>query len=118
MQDEHINQIISKAEKEREEKFDKAAEIKRLKEEYVHLVEKKEHLLHQLQKHALYDELMEGVVHITQVLFLSNNANLKIQPEKHIPILLNAPQVLNLSCALCNHLTSRLELFLFVPPKN
>ncbi|XP_075889303.1 coiled-coil domain-containing protein 42 homolog [Nelusetta ayraudi] len=66
LKDEHINQIISKAEKEREEKFDKEAEIKRLKEEYVHLVEKKEHLLHQLQKHALYDELMEGVVHITQ----------------------------------------------------
>lgn len=74
MQDEHINQIISKAEKEREEKFQKEAEIVRLKKKYTDLVEKKEHLLQVLQKHALYDELMEGVVHITQVLFLSNNA--------------------------------------------
>lgn len=81
MQDEHINQIISKAEKEREEKFEKEAEIKRLKEKCTHLVEKKEHLLEVLQKHALYDELMEGVVHITQVLLLSNNVNIKIQPE-------------------------------------
>lgn len=72
MQDEHINQIISKAEKEREEKFQKEAEIQSLKMKYTHLVEKKEHLLEVLQKHALYDELMEGVVHITQVLLLSN----------------------------------------------
>lgn len=55
----------------------------RLKQKYTHLVEKKEHLLEVLQKHALYDELMEGVVHITQVLFLSNSINIKIQPEKH-----------------------------------
>lgn len=89
MQDEHINQIISKAEKERDEKFDKEAEIQRLKEEYTHLVEKKEHLLHQLQKHALYDELMEGVVHITQVLFLSNDV--EIQPE-------NCPTKYSKSC--------------------
>lgn len=73
MQDEHINQIISKAEKEKEEKFQKEAEIKRLKEMYTHLVEKKEHLLQVLQKHALYDELMEGVVHITQVPILLNS---------------------------------------------
>lgn len=77
-QDEHINQIISKAEKEREEKLGKEAEIKRLKEEFAHLVEKKEHLLHLLQKHVLYDELMEGVVHITQVLFMSNSIMLQI----------------------------------------
>lgn len=77
MQDEHINQIIAKAEKERNEKFQKEAEIMRLKNKYTDLVNKKEHLLEVLQKHALYDELMEGVVHITQVRFLSNNTTLK-----------------------------------------
>lgn len=57
-----------KAEREREEGLEKEAEIERLKEQYAQLMERKQELQHQAQRHALYGDFMERAVKMTKVL--------------------------------------------------
>lgn len=68
MQEERINQIVVKAEREREERLIKEAEIKRLKEQYAQLMDRKQALQRQVQRHALYEDFIEQVVKMTKVL--------------------------------------------------
>ncbi|XP_035522524.1 coiled-coil domain-containing protein 42 homolog [Morone saxatilis] len=59
-------QAIEKAERERKERLQNEAEIKRLKEEYAELMERKRELEHQLQGHTVYQDFMKRVVKMTK----------------------------------------------------
>ncbi|XP_051256699.1 coiled-coil domain-containing protein 42 homolog [Dicentrarchus labrax] len=63
---EGAHQAIEKAERERKERLQNEAEIKRLKEEYAELMGRKQELEHQLQGHAVYQDFMERVVKMTK----------------------------------------------------
>lgn len=76
MQNDHNLQVIEKAEREREKGLEKEAEIKRLKEQHAQLIERKQELQHQVQRHTLYGDFMKRAVRMTKVLqgFLHDRA--------------------------------------------
>ncbi|XP_030251605.1 cilia- and flagella-associated protein 73-like [Sparus aurata] len=56
---EEISRVAEKTEEERKEGAQKDAEIKRLKEEYVELMERNQELQRQLQSHRMFRDVME-----------------------------------------------------------
>lgn len=67
-QDEETNRVAEKAKRERKEGLQKEVEIKRLKEEYAGLTERKQELQRRVQSHGVYQDFMERVVKMTTVL--------------------------------------------------
>ncbi|XP_044052777.1 coiled-coil domain-containing protein 42 homolog isoform X1 [Siniperca chuatsi] len=63
---EDANQAAEKAERDREEGLQKEAEIKRLKEEYAEMMERKQEVERQVQRHTVYRDFMECVVKMTK----------------------------------------------------
>ncbi|XP_038560668.1 coiled-coil domain-containing protein 42 homolog [Micropterus salmoides] len=66
LKDEYVGQAAEKAEREKEEGLKKEAEIKRLKEEHAEMMEKKQEVEHQVQRHTVYRDFMERVVKMTK----------------------------------------------------
>lgn len=68
MQDGDADQATERANREREERLQKEAEMKRLKEEYAELMERKQELQREVERHTVYQDFMERVVKMTKVL--------------------------------------------------
>lgn len=66
-QDDHIKQVTLKASRERDEGFEKEAEIQRLKEQRNQLKEKLQQLQEHVQRHSLYGDFLEELVKMTKV---------------------------------------------------
>ncbi|XP_073321817.1 coiled-coil domain-containing protein 42 homolog [Pagrus major] len=65
LKDEENDRLVEKAERQRKEGLQKEAEIKRLKEEYAGLMERKQELQRRVQSHGVYQDFMERVVKMT-----------------------------------------------------
>ncbi|XP_051278826.1 coiled-coil domain-containing protein 42 homolog [Dicentrarchus labrax] len=66
LKDEDADRAAQKAERERKDGPQKEAEIRRLKEKYVELMERKQELQRQVQRQTLYQDFMEWVVKMTK----------------------------------------------------
>lgn len=68
MKDQDADEAVEKTGKIRKEVTVKEEEMERLKEKYAELRERKQGLLHQVQRSSLYQEFMQRVVTLTKVL--------------------------------------------------
>ncbi|XP_053181526.1 coiled-coil domain-containing protein 42 like-2 [Scomber japonicus] len=66
VKDRDTAQTLDKAKKERKEVIEKEAETERLKEEHAELKQRKEELLHQVERHSVYQDFMERVLKMTK----------------------------------------------------
>ncbi|KAM8760530.1 coiled-coil domain-containing protein 42 homolog [Acanthopagrus schlegelii] len=65
LKDEETDRVVEKVERERKEGLQKEVEIKRLREEYAGLTERKQELQRRVQSHRVYQDFMQRVVKMT-----------------------------------------------------
>ncbi|XP_040010629.1 coiled-coil domain-containing protein 42 homolog [Xiphias gladius] len=66
LKDEAADRVIEKTERERKELLQQDAEIQKLKEEKVELMERKQKLECEVQRHTVYEDIMEQIVKRTK----------------------------------------------------
>ncbi|XP_026000431.1 coiled-coil domain-containing protein 42 homolog [Astatotilapia calliptera] len=66
VEDEDADDALEEAKADSKEFIQKEAELERLKKEYAELMERREELQHQVQRHSMYKHFMERVLKITK----------------------------------------------------